>query len=47
MAVASEVGERDDDQDKCTVQASAFKAEETGKYGDGSGEGESAWQVGD
>ena len=43
MAVASEVGARDDDQEEGTVQASVFKAEETGKCGDGSGDGESAW----
>ena len=47
MEVASEVGARDDDQEKATVQASAFKAEEAGKNGEGSGEGEPAWQVGD
>ena len=45
MAVASEVRARDDDQG--TVRASAFKAEGAGTYGDGSEEGEPAWQVGD
>ena len=44
MAVAIKVEARDDGQEKRTVQTSAFKAEETGKYGDGSGKGE---QVGD
>ena len=43
MAVASEVGTRDDDQEEGTALASAFKAEETGKCSDG----ESAWQMGD
>ena len=46
MAVASEIGARDDDQEKGTAQASAFNAEETCKCSDGSGEEESAWQVG-
>ena len=39
-----------DDGDEGTVQASAFKAEEAGEYGDvlaRMGERESAWQVGD
>ena len=39
-----------DDGDEGTVQASAFKAEEVGEYGDvlaRMGERESAWKVGD
>ena len=47
IAVASEVGARDYNQENDTVQASAFKAEEKGKNDACSGEGEPAWQVGD
>ena len=47
MAVASEVGARDDDQEEDTVPAIAFKADETGEGSDGSGRRELAWQVGD
>ena len=36
LAVASDVGARDDNQEKGIIQASTFKAEETGKNGDGS-----------
>ena len=39
MAGVSEVGARDDDQGGGSVQASARKAEETGKRIDGSGGG--------
>ena len=38
---------RNDDQEESTVQASAFKAEETGECSDVSGEEELAWQVDD
>ena len=47
MAVAGEVGATDDDHEKGSVQASAFKAEETVKCSGGREEGESAWQVAD
>ena len=48
MAVASEVGVRDDDQEKGTAQFSAFQAEETGECFNGSAEGEAAArQIGD
>ena len=49
LAVSPEVGATDDDG-KGSAQASAFKVEETGEFGDGSGrmgEGELAWQIGD
>ena len=47
MAAASQLGARDDGQEKGTVQALAFKAEEAGKCSDGWGEGESTWQARD
>ena len=39
MAMASAVGAMDDEQEKGTVQASAFKVEETGKCSDVRGKG--------
>ena len=48
LAATSEVGERDGDGEDGTVQASAFKAEETDDCGDGlgrMGEGELTWCV--
>ena len=49
LALASEVGARVNADEDGTVQASAFKAEETGECDDGlsrTGYWELAWQVG-
>ena len=50
LAVTGEIGARVDVGEDSTVQASAFRAEETGEFSDSfgrMGDGELAWHVGD